>query len=620
MQTTPSAASTAQPDVHRDRSRAASSPPFPDDEREIVFTPPGKGSWEADGTHFPRPLTHFAGERITAGFERGFAEGSERYGLFVAYFAARLVNRFVYMQPLPFDGSEGATLPPKPLFLLLSRLHPGARRRSRAAELAFERKLWREDAARWDAEVKPALKRAHKALQAIDPSAIGNEELAKHLARCADHLEDMHRQRHRVSVPALLPVGDFVAHARAWTGAPLADIARCLKGSSPISVGVAAQELDALGEAIRKDAAARRALDAGGGAAAVLDRLRQIHGPVSEGLHAYLDAVGDRSLGYDIADRTAIELTDVLEQAIRAATEGGDRRAHARDDDAWAAQADKLRAMAPASKRGELDALLTEARHVYRLRDERGVYTDAVACGLARRAVLAAGERLAKDGRLGDPELALDASGGELCAMLRGGRGPGDEELTRRARWRTSKTVADIPRYLGPEPSAPPPLEWLPAGARRAAGALQAFLGGMFGEGRELSASAAPVIATPLEEKPATAATAKTIELRGLPVSSGVYEGTARVIRDAADFGRIKKGDILVARSTSPYFNAVLPLVSAIVTDRGGQLCHAAIVSREYGIPGVVGTREATAVIPDGARVRVDGAAGRVEILDGSAA
>jgi pyruvate,water dikinase len=142
----------------------------------------------------------------------------------------------------------------------------------------------------------------------------------------------------------------------------------------------------------------------------------------------------------------------------------------------------------------------------------------------------------------------------------------------------------------------------------------------MFGEGRELSASAAPVIATPLEEKPATAATAETIELRGLPVSSGVYEGTARVIRDAADFGRIKKGDILVARSTSPYFNAVLPLVSAIVTDRGGQLCHAAIVSREYGIPGVVGTREATAVIPDGARVRVDGAAGRVEILDGSAA
>ena len=59
----------------------------------------------------------------------------------------------------------------------------------------------------------------------------------------------------------------------------------------------------------------------------------------------------------------------------------------------------------------------------------------------------------------------------------------------------------------------------------------------------------------------------------------------------------------------------VLPLLGAIVTDRGGQLCHAAIVSREYGIPGVVGTKEATRLIPDGARVRVDGTKGEVVVL-----
>jgi pyruvate,water dikinase len=529
----------------------------------------------------------------------------------VAYFASRLVNRFVFMQPLPFDGSEGTAIPPKPLFLLLSRLHPEARKRSKAADLAFQRKLWREDAVRWDSEVKPALKQTHRAMQAVDPHALGGEELAKHLVRCADHLEEMHRQRHRISVAALLPVGDFVAHARAWTSAPFEDIVRCLKGSSPISVGVAAMELDALGAAIRKDAGARRALDAGGEAAAVLERLRGISGPVSEGLAAYLDAVGHRSLGYDITERSAIELTDVLEQAIRAATEGGERR---EDTETWSEHAAKLRAKAPASERSKLDALLTEARHVYRLRDERGVYTDAVACGLARRAVLAAGKKLAKSGALGDPELALDAACGELCSMLRGERGPGEEELVRRAQWRTSKTVADIPAYLGPKPPGPPPLEWLPAGARRAAGALQAFLGGMFGEGRELASTPAPAAGIEKRE-PAPAAQTRRGELRGLPVSAGVYEGTARVIADAADFGRIKKGDILVARSTSPYFNAVLPLVGAIVTDRGGQLCHAAIVSREYGIPGVVGTREATAVIRDGARIRVDGGAGSVEIL-----
>jgi rifampicin phosphotransferase len=59
----------------------------------------------------------------------------------------------------------------------------------------------------------------------------------------------------------------------------------------------------------------------------------------------------------------------------------------------------------------------------------------------------------------------------------------------------------------------------------------------------------------------------------------------------------------------------VLPLLGAIVTDRGGLLSHAAIVSREYGIPAVVGTTDGTTVLPDGARVRVDGEAGEATVL-----
>ena len=62
-------------------------------------------------------------------------------------------------------------------------------------------------------------------------------------------------------------------------------------------------------------------------------------------------------------------------------------------------------------------------------------------------------------------------------------------------------------------------------------------------------------------------------------------------------------------------FNILLPLLGAIVTDSGGLLSHSAIVAREYGIPGVVGTREATHRIADGARVRVEGAAGEVTVL-----
>ena len=103
--------------------------------------------------------------------------------------------------------------------------------------------------------------------------------------------------------------------------------------------------------------------------------------------------------------------------------------------------------------------------------------------------------------------------------------------------------------------------------------------------------------------------------LRGLAASRGVYEGPARRVSGPTEFDRIVEGDVLVTESTTEAFNILLPLLGAIVTDSGGLLSHSAIVAREYGVPGVVGTREATDLIPDGARVRVDGDAGEVRVL-----
>jgi rifampicin phosphotransferase len=72
---------------------------------------------------------------------------------------------------------------------------------------------------------------------------------------------------------------------------------------------------------------------------------------------------------------------------------------------------------------------------------------------------------------------------------------------------------------------------------------------------------------------------------------------------------------VLVTRIASPYFNVVLLLLGAIMTDSGGQLCHATIVARECGAPGIVGTSEATHKTPDGARVHVDGKSGEARLL-----
>ena len=119
----------------------------------------------------------------------------------------------------------------------------------------------------------------------------------------------------------------------------------------------------------------------------------------------YLDFVGYRPLdGFDISEPAALELPDALVRAIRIAVSGRDGKA----SDVEERTAD-IRQKVPEQHRNEFDELLGEARLTYRLRDERGIYSDIWASGLMRRAVLAAGRRLADRGRINEPEHLVDA-------------------------------------------------------------------------------------------------------------------------------------------------------------------------------------------------------------------
>jgi pyruvate,water dikinase len=188
----------------------------------------------------------------------------------------------------------------------------------------------------------------------------------------------------------------------------------------------------------------------------------------------------------------------------------------------------------------------------------------------------------------------VELKAAECVALLGDASSPTADEVAQRFTWRTTFTVDAAPPFLRAMPPPPPPAALLPVPARRPALAVYAVLSNLFDVPDE--------------------ANTETV-LHGLAVNTGYYEGTARLVDTADDFGRIQRGDVLVTRMTSPYFNVVLPLLGAIVTDRGGQLCHAAIVAREYGIPGIVGTRTATQAISDGARVSVDGNTGEVRLL-----
>ena len=105
--------------------------------------------------------------------------------------------------------------------------------------------------------------------------------------------------------------------------------------------------------------------------------------------------------------------------------------------------------------------------------------------------------------------------------------------------------------------------------------------------------------------------------LSGCGVSPGIVEGPARVVTDPA-LADMEPGDILVAHTTDPSWPSLMFMANALVVDIGGQLSHAAVVARELSIPCVMNTLDGTRRLHDGDRLRVDGGAGTVEILNRS--
>ncbi len=103
-----------------------------------------------------------------------------------------------------------------------------------------------------------------------------------------------------------------------------------------------------------------------------------------------------------------------------------------------------------------------------------------------------------------------------------------------------------------------------------------------------------------------------TVLLSGAPASPGVASGPVKIVPDPSQIDKVMTGDILVAEMTTPDFVPAMKRAAAIVTDRGGRTAHAAIVSRELGIPCVVGTEKATAILKDGQIITVDGSNGKV--------
>jgi pyruvate,water dikinase len=322
-----------------------------------------------------------------------------------------------------------------------------------------------------------------------------------------------------------------------------------------------------------------------------VDHVRALSPDARAAVDTWLELHMWRTVTSDDVDRPTLAEVPALQlAALLGATDRLDVR---EPDDA------SVRARVPTERRAHFDELLAEARYGHRQRDDiRGLCWNWP-CGLVRRALLEAGRRLHATGGVHEVAHVVELFPDELDRMLLG-RGPQDghepsaDELADRAAERDRIEATPPPRLLG-EPEAPPPLDALPKAMARVTAAVMAVLG----------ADATP---PPRDDEPST--------VSGIGIGDTTYRGRACVVSDLmVAFDQLEPGDVLVAPCTGPSVNSLLPVVGALVVEEGGTLCHAAIVSREFGLAAVIGAHGATTRIPHGADIEIDPEQGTVRLL-----
>ncbi len=559
-------------------------------EADLEWTAPGPGSWSLDATHISRPIGRFAEATLVEPYAEGFRRGMRLVGSPLDTIELAVVNGWPYTRVKPLGGPDDPSggPPPKLVMSLLFRFHPELRRRHRTAKSILEERSWSPLVERWEHEVKPVFRARLDAVASIDPTGsrlaeLSDDELIGHLEAIAGIGIDATENHFANSPLGGLLIGELLrlADDHGLTGAQAMST---LAGYSE-PVREATTGADHLVAALR-EASALDALD--GPADGLFARLAAAGTQPREALDQYLRTVGVQLAGGEsVADRTVAECPDVVQSLLRRRVEGHDQgpALRAAADTAATQLADEL----PAGSRASWHRAVSAARAVAPLRDDDAA-PIVEAMGRARLALLEVGRRLVARGIADRPDDAFELRPGEIGSTL-AGRGVTARELQAHVELRQRQALLSPPSTLGPE-QEPPPLELFPPAVARVVASVVAFV-----------------------ERFDAAGDGPTAEGRGHGVSAGRVTGRACVVGDLDDLGRIEPGDIIVTRMTSPTFNSVLAIAGGVVTETGGSICHAAVMSRELGIPGVVGYAEAM-TIPDGAMIVVDGDSGIVRLLD----
>jgi pyruvate,water dikinase len=555
------------------------------------------GTWVKESERHPEPLTGLGVSIVPRLISRGLTAMSCEYGGLIERFEARAVGGEPYLRIVPLGG-RGGPPPPWWIFGILARVAPPVRRQMRRAKALLRPGVLAARQRQWEQELRPAIQERIAALHAVDLASLGDAQLVTHLdatVELLDHCLDVHV---RLTVPYLVPIyallveGDRLGWPELCTMELLAGLSDATSAPS--------RALTALATAVQQHPGASAALEPADGNLA--ERLHAVDPALGSAFDDWCARYGRCCVNDDPGSPTLVELPWALAALLRDAVQAVAERAEQRTARTRAERATQARAeldARSAADRDRFERVLADATRAYPLREDSAFWTGSMPGGLVRTAAVEIGRRLVARGVLGRPDDAVQLPLEALRTALTRTGADAAELRAAVARARSERAYVRAnpgPPFHGPAPQPLPDLRALPAAGRTLNEAMMRM------QRRRPTASADP--------------TAGEL-LTGVPASPGTHTGPVRVVLGPADFGRVRRGDVLVCPTTDPAWSLLFGVAGALITNGGNVLSHAAIVAREHAIPAVVGTGTATRDLRDGQIVTVDGTAGTVTVPSG---
>jgi rifampicin phosphotransferase len=556
------------------------------------------GYWEREASHAPKPWTPMSlsvafGDPRNRAARRLFAE----FGLLAETLEFRQIGGWEYSRLVPLGGKDRPA-PPAFLMPLLTRLVPDMRRRIAKSVATIRTDKPGHLIDQWYEEWQPDLITRIARLRDVDLAALDDQELD---AAAEQALELMHRgiEIHFTLHGALMPILAelaFTCHELlGWSDQEVLELLAGLSSTSTQPAHRLAQlarlaadrpAVSSLLTAVNRDSATRLA-DADPGFARAFDD--------------YQRQFSCRALRYEIAEPSLAETPELTLRLL------ADQVARTYDPDLEGAALAERRAVAKeraravlagrsSAERDRFERALARAERAYPVREDNEFFTASVPLALVRYRLLEIGRRLGERTQIDRLEDIFFLTWEEARSALLNG-----DDLRASASRRRGE-LAFIEQHPGPAtygklPGPPPSFDALPAEARFMMKALLWYMDRV------------------LEAAPSNREQRLDGQvITGIPASPGRYTGRVRVIEDESEFDQLQSGEVLVCPITSPVWSVLFPSVGALVTDTGGVLSHPAIIAREYQVPAVVATGNATALLHDGQLVTVDGSTGKIDI------